>query len=130
MHTDIAHVENFHSKIESVLTVTLESKINIKHINKFRVIPYISHIGIGATQKGRGLKTGIDFAHFGLVSRELRKRKELSIASIPTGIERMMICKFEMNFKKSFCWRSNQSNFRSENRPLFLRPGLKKGCGR
>ena len=118
--------------------MTLESKINIKHINKFGVIPggggggipYISHIGIGATQKGRGLKTGIDFAYFGLVSRELRKRKELTIASIPTDIERMMICKFEMNFKKSFCWRSNQSNFRSENRPPFLRPGLKKGCGR
>jgi len=31
--------DNFHSKIESVLTVTLESKINIKHVNKFRVIP-------------------------------------------------------------------------------------------
>ena len=104
MHTDIAHFENFHSKIESVLTVTLESKIN-----KFRVIqggrgvlPYISHIGIGATQKGRGLKTGIDFAHFSLVLRELRKRKELSIASIPADIERMIICAFEMNFKKIF----------------------------
>ena len=35
-----------------------------------------------------------------------------------------------MNFKKSFCWRSNQSNFRSENTPLFLRPGLKKRCGK
>ena len=83
--------------------MTLESKIN-----KFRVIrgggvlPYISHIGIGATQKDRGLKTGRDFAHFGLVSRELWKRKELSIALIPAEKERMIICAVEMNFKKIF----------------------------
>ena len=58
---------------------------------------------------------------------EPRKRMELAIVSFPTDLERMIICKFEMTFKKSFCWRSNQSNFRSENRPIFFRPGLKKG---
>ena len=109
--------------------MTLESKINKNHVKQPRgVLRYLSHIV--ATPRGRGLKTGIDFAHFSLVLRELRKRKELSIASIPTDIERMMVCEFEMNFKKSFCWRSNQSNFRSENTPLFLRPGLKKRCGK
>ena len=30
-------------------------------------------------------------------------------------------CKFEMDFKKSLCWCSNQNNFSSENGPGFLR---------
>ena len=37
------------------------------------------------------------------------------------------ICKFEMDFKKSLCWCSNQSNFSSENGSGFLRWGLKMG---
>ena len=32
-----------------------------------------------------------------------------------------------MDFKKSFCWRLNQGNFRSENGPGFFRPSLKTG---
>ena len=32
------------------------------------------------------------------------------VVSIPNEIERKIICEFEMDIKKSFCWRSNLSN--------------------
>ena len=37
-------------------------------------------------------------------------------------------CEFQMDFKKSLCWCSNQSNFSSENGPGFLRWRLKMGA--
>ena len=58
------------------------------------------------------LKMGIDFAHFGLesswFSKELRECTNLVVVSISTEKERKKerkkeeICKFEMDFKKSF----------------------------
>ena len=32
------------------------------------------------------------------------------VVSIPNEIERKIMCEFEMDIKKSFCWRSNLSN--------------------
>ena len=50
-----------------------------------------------------GLKTGIDFAHFGLepgmVLREVRESTNVFIVSTPNVRE---IWEFEMDFKKSF----------------------------
>ena len=61
-----------------------------------------------------GLKTGIDFAHFGqetVVLRELQERSTHLSFQFRMNQKERVICKFEMDFlKKSFCWPSNLSN--------------------
>ena len=53
-----------------------------------------------------GLKTGIDFPYFDLEGfwflRELRECINVFIVSIPNEKKEREICKFEMDFKKSF----------------------------
>ena len=77
-----------------------------------------------------GLKTGVDFTHFGLelgmVFKETTRVYE-RICRLKNEKERV-ISEFEMGFKKS-CLRSslNSTHTRSENRYGFKRPGMKTG---
>ena len=61
-----------------------------------------------------GLKTGIESAHFGLESDMVFERVtgglNVFVVSIPVNKKERVICKFEMDIKKSFSWRSNISN--------------------
>ena len=64
---------------------------------------------VGILCRRFGLKMGIDFAHFGLesilFSMQLLERTNVVVVSISTEKERKKeeeICKFEMDFKKSF----------------------------
>jgi len=67
-----------------------------------------------------GLKTGIDFAHFGLGSGIVYAGTLVPLCinvynvSIPNGYEESVICECEMDFKKSFCCGFNLTNERSE----------------
>ena len=60
-----------------------------------------------------GLKTGTDFPYFGLnssmVSEEIHERICRFNSKLMNKKERV-ICEVEVDFKKSFCWRSNVSN--------------------
>ena len=87
-----------------------------------------------------GLKTGTDFAYFGLnsstVFEEMHERIFRFNSKLMNKKERV-ICEVEVDLKKSFCWRSNVSNdniisayARSENGYGFYedRPG--NWCGK
>ena len=61
-----------------------------------------------------GLKTSVDFTHFGLESGMVFEGttgvKNVFVVSIPNKKGRKrLICESEMAFKKSLCWRSNLS---------------------
>ena len=77
-----------------------------------------------------GLKTGVDFTHFGLelgmVFKETTRVYE-QICRLKNEKERV-ISEFEMGFKKSCLSSSlNSTHTRSENRYGFKRPGIKTG---
>ena len=58
-----------------------------------------------------GLKTGLDFAYLVWFSRELRECMNVFIINFLSQMSKKerKICKFEMDFKKPFCCRSNLS---------------------
>ena len=87
-----------------------------------------------------GLKTGADFAYFGLnSSMVLDEMHELTCRfnyKLMNKKERV-ICEVEVDFKKSFCWRSNVSNdniisayARSENGYGFYEDSSVNRCGK
>ena len=75
-----------------------------------------------------GLKTGIDFAQFGLESGMVFEGTAETYERIyrfnSKWIRKMEICEFEMHLKKFFCLRSNLSN---DEIISAERPGLKTG---
>ena len=84
------------------------------------VLPYICLVGM-CRPKG---------------NTEVHKRINLSFQFQMNKKERV-ICKFQMDFKKSFCWRSNLSNnniisayARSDNGNGFLEARSKIRCGK
>ena len=58
-------------------------------------------------------------------SWELWKCLNVFVVSIPDEKERKIICEFKVDFKKSFCWRSNLSN----DDIISAYVGLKSGVG-
>ena len=58
-------------------------------------------------------------------SWELWECLNVFVVSIPDEKERKIICDFEMDFKKSFCWRSDLSN----DDIISAYVGLKSGVG-
>ena len=87
-----------------------------------------------------GLKTGTDFPYFGLnssmVFEEMHERICRFNSKLMNKKERV-ICEVEVDFKKSFCWRSNVSNdniisdhARSENGYGFYEDRSVNGCGK
>ena len=84
------------------------------------VLPYISHKGMPAHRVGVfrrfGLKTGIDFAHFGLESGAFQ---------FQMSKKERHICKFEWKLRNLFCCYSNLSNDDGHNYTYM--PGLKTG---
>ena len=88
-----------------------------------------------------GLKTGTDFAYFAdlnssMVFEEMHERICRFNSKLMNKKERV-ICGVEVDFKKSFCWRSNVSNdniisayARSENGYGFYEDRCGNGCGK
>ena len=86
-----------------------------------------------------GLITGLHFAHFGLESGMVFEETAGVYERIYSSYQFRMnkkereMCDFEVDFKKSFCWRSNPRRlatsqpheFLNENGYRFQRPGLK-----
>jgi len=78
------------------------------------VLPYISHIGMCRPKRvgflrRLGLKTGIDFAHFGLESKigygfqgNFESVRKYLLFQFQMSSKEREICEFEMKFKKSF----------------------------
>ena len=87
-----------------------------------------------------GLKTGTDFPYFGLNSSMVFEEMHERICSFNSKLmnkKKTVICEVEVDFKKSFCWRSNVSNdniisayARSENGYGFYEDKSGNGCGK
>ena len=74
-------------------------------------LPYISHIGMWFLCRF-GLKTGVDFAHFGLESGMVFEETpcegvNVFIVSVPSESKKRAICEFERDFLKSSCLSSS-----------------------
>ena len=60
-----------------------------------------------------GLKTGTDFSYFGLKSSMVFEEMHERICRFNSKLmnkKERVICEVEVDFKNSFCWRSNLNN--------------------